>query len=156
MSKILKLETLPHVIEKIKSENKSIVLTGGVFDILHKGHIEFLREAKKDGDILIVFVESDENTKSKKTPDRPINTQKHRALILASLKTVDFIILLNGMTKNEEYDKLIVQISPSVIALTAGDVNINKRKNQADMVGAKLLIVERVEDYSTTNLIKNI
>lgn len=156
MKKILNPEKLPNVVKEIQSQNKSIVLTGGVFDILHQGHIKFLNEAKKTGDVLFVFLESDENVRNKKGENRPLNSQKHRSIVLSSLDSVDYIIPLIGVTKNEEYDKLIVQISPSVIALTEGDLNIKKIEKQAKMSGAKLVLIKKVESPSTSDLVSKI
>ena len=139
----------------IKTKGNKIVLVGGCFDILHAGHIKFLNESKKFAEILILLLESDINIKKYKGESRPINTQSERAKVLSSITSVDFIILLKGMTKNEDYDKLIVQIKPDYIALTKGDENKSKRELQCKMVGAKLVEVEKVEGYSTTNYLNN-
>lgn len=140
---------------KLKRQGKTIVLAGGCFDILHKGHIFFLEEAKRQGDILILFLESDENIKIRKGNDRPINSQKYRSIVLAALSSVDYVIPLEGMTNNQEYDKLIVQIKPDIIALTEGDPGLEQREKQAKMVKAKIRLIKKIEGKSTTNLIKN-
>lgn len=156
MEKILDLKTLPVFIKKIHDNKQSIVLVGGVFDILHSGHINFLTEAKKEGNLLFVFLESDESVRNKKGNNRPIHTQKQRAIVLKSLKTVDYIIPLEGVTRNNEYDKLIVQIHPSVIALTEGDINLEKRRIQANNIGTRLAVIKKFASPSTTNLIEKI
>lgn len=153
MKKVLDSKDLPNILKKIHDQKKSIVLTGGVFDVLHLGHIKFLKEAKNAGDVLFVFLESDENVKNKKGGDRPVNSQKNRSIILGALDSIDYIIPLTGVTRNEEYDKLILQIEPKSIALTEGDINTKKREKQAQMSGAELILIKKVEGPSTTDLI---
>ncbi|EKD86269.1 MAG: bifunctional heptose 7-phosphate kinase/heptose 1-phosphate adenyltransferase [uncultured bacterium] len=155
MNKILNPNEAIDVAERIRKDHKTIVLAGGCFDILHRGHIFFLEEAGRQGDILILFLESDENIKSRKGLERPINSQKYRSIVLSALSSVDYVIPLEGMTNNQEYDKLIVQISPDIIALTEGDPGLEQRKKQAKIVGAKIRLIKKIEGRSTTNLIKN-
>lgn len=154
MKKIIELDNVAKIAATEKSKGKKIVLAGGCFDILHPGHIAFLSEAKKSGDLLFTFLESDLNIKRMKGNDRPINNQTARAGVLSFLLMVDYIILLKGVTKNEEYDKLIVQIKPDFIAITENDLGIEKRKKQAEMVGAKLIVIKKMKTPSTTELIK--
>lgn len=155
MNKIIQTDVIDKVVEKIKKLGKTIVLVGGCFDILHVGHTLFLETAKKEGDFLFVLLESDENTKKKKGEGRPINSQKKRTAVLCALKFVDYVIPLIGVTKNEDYDKLIVQIKPDVIAMTKGEPGVEQRKKQAVAVGAELkLVIDRVKEESTTGLIK--
>lgn len=146
--------SLPNLWE-IKKNGKKIVLVGGCFDILHWGHIKFLEASKNEGDILVVLLESDGKIKKTKGDKRPINNISKRSAVLSSLSSVDFVIELEGMTKNEEYDKLIVQIKPDVIALTKGDASLEQRIIQAEKVGAKVVeVIDRIEDLSTTRLLK--
>jgi rfaE bifunctional protein nucleotidyltransferase chain/domain len=156
VSKIVTVDEIAPTLQKLKSKNKKIILVGGCFDILHLGHIKFLEDSKKHADILILLLESDENIRKYKGENRPINSQKNRSIVLSSLKTVDLIIPLEGMTKNEDYDKLIVQIKPDFIALTRGDKNISHRKKQCDMIGAKLIEIQKVENLSSTGYINSI
>ena len=156
MNKTISILDVQFVVSELHNQGKSIVLTGGVFDILHRGHIEFLKSAKKLCDIHFVLLESDESTKERKGSNRPINSQKHRSIVLEALDSVDYIVLLEGVTRNNDYDKLIVQIKPNVIAITEGDRNIKQRKNQANMVNAKLLSIKKKENPSTTDLINKL
>lgn len=157
MSKILSISQAIKVAQNLKKGGKSIVLVGGCFDILHSGHTLFLEKAKEQGDLLFLILESDENIRKKKGENRPINSQKNRSIVLSTLSSVDYVITLKGVTKNEEYDKLIVQIQPDVIAMTKGDKGIERRKIQCELVGAELkLVTEIVEGKSTTDLIKEI
>jgi rfaE bifunctional protein nucleotidyltransferase chain/domain len=156
VKKIIKLNQVNQLLKKLQKQNKKIILVGGCFDVLHAGHIKFLNEARKKADILINLLESDENIKKTKGPKRPINNQKNRSIVLSALSTVDYIILLEGMTKEEFYDKLIVQIKPAYIAITVGDKNIKKREEQCKLVNAQLVKIVNFDGLSSSNFISNI
>jgi D-beta-D-heptose 7-phosphate kinase/D-beta-D-heptose 1-phosphate adenosyltransferase len=81
----IKLKELKQIVNKLKKEGKKIVLTNGCFDILHIGHVRYLEEAKKLGDMLIVGVNSDESVRILKGKGRPIMPEKERAEILSAL-----------------------------------------------------------------------
>lgn len=157
MSKILTTEEAGKISKQEKAKGKKIILAGGCFDILHLGHLKFLEKAKEQGDLLFVLLESDGNIRKRKGENRPINNQPNRASVLSALPYVDYIISLRGMTKDEEYDKLIVQIKPGVIAITSGDKQIEQRRRQCKMIGAQLkLVINQIDSQSTTDLIKQI
>lgn len=155
MSKIITEEKTKAVSQKVKSSNKSIVLVGGVFDILHIGHIRFLKAAKEKGDILIVLLESDESARKVKGESRPINCQLDRAELLSALDIVDFVVIMKGIKNSTQYDELVESINPDIIATTAGDKKIMHKQRQAKLVNAKLLtVIDKVVDRSTTRLAK--
>lgn len=156
MKKIISVYEAALISKKLKSRGKKIILTGGCFDILHIGHIKFLEDAKKTVGVLFVLLESDENIRRQKGDGRPLNSQKDRSIVLGALSSVDFIVTLRGSTKDEDYDKLIVQILPNYIAITKGDRNTNLRKKQCKMVGAELIEVDKLEGTSSTNFIEKI
>lgn len=157
MNKIITIDQASKLSLKFKQAGKAIVLAGGCFDVLHSGHIVFLKAAKKNGDVLILLLESDESIKKRKGKERPLNSQEKRAAVLSSLETVDYILPLKGVTKNEEYDRLMIQIKPDIVAMTKGDLNIPQRVKQCEMVGAKLkLVTEKIDGLSTTALINQI
>lgn len=153
MNKILSEKTIITVSEELKTKKKKIVLVGGCFDILHLGHIYFLNEARKLGDVLFILLESDENIRKLKGNGRPLNSQNKRSIVLSLLKPVSFIFPLKGVTNDQIYDKLIVQIKPDAIAITEGDPGIEKRKSQSEIIGAKLKIIKKLKGESTTDLI---
>lgn len=154
MNKILTIDQAVRLSTQLKQEGKTIILAGGCFDILHSGHISFLDAAKKQGDLLFILLESDDNVRKIKGQGRPVNSQKNRSIVLSVLPSVDYIVPLKGMTKNDEYDKLIVQIKPDVIAMTKGEPGLKQRERQALLVGAKVkLVIARVKGKSTTGLI---
>ncbi len=135
--------------------NDTVVLVGGCFDVLHPGHVIFLKKAKKIAQKLVVLLESDAKIKKIKGNNRPIYSQKDRALILKSLRFVDEVILLPNINKEKDYEKYIKKIKPDFIATTFGDPSISYKIKAAELVGAKLKIVtKRIGNYSTTNLIK--
>lgn len=155
MNKILDFSKINLTAQKIKKNGQKIVLAGGCFDILHDGHLLFFKELKKHGSVFILL-ESDENINKRKGENRPINNSKNRSAVLASISNVDYIIPLKGVTKNEEYDKLIVLIKPDFIGITDGDKFINQRKKQCENINAKLLIINKFKSPSTSDLILNI
>ncbi len=130
-----------------------IVVVGGCFDVLHIGHIAYLEKAKSLGDIVIVLLESDERIKKIKGNTRPFNTQHNRAIILAALRSVDYIVELSETMDNSAYDRLISLIKPAIIAITTGDPNRQHKDRQALQVGAKVVeVIDRLTDHSTSTL----
>jgi FAD synthetase len=145
-----------HLPLKKGKNNKKIVLVGGCFDVLHLGHVTFLDKAKKLGNKLVVLLESDENIKKDKGNNRPINNQKNRAKMLMSLKAVDQVIRLPEMKTNKEYFDLVKKIKPSIIAITDGDKRFLQKKEQAKIVGAKLVKVIKLIPHQSTSRVMEI
>lgn len=137
-----------------KHIGNSTVLVGGCFDFIHYGHIQFLKKAKKLGTNLVVALESDYNVKKTKGPNRPIHTQIQRREMLESLSFVDKVIPLPPMHNDQDYFKLVQKIKPNIIAVTAGDPIVDKKHAQADMIGAKMLVIPKVKTPSTSQLAK--
>ena len=152
MKKILEFSNLSSDIHTIKQKG-SIVLVGGVFDILHKGHIEFLSKSKRLGKSLIVMLESDESVKKRKGENRPVNTQLKRAKTLSTLSSVDFILPIPFLKTDLEYYGLVKKLEPDIIAVTKSDPAYNKKVEKAKMVGGKVVEVIKRLPYSTTDLI---
>lgn len=144
MGEIVPIGKISTFIRKLKKEGKFICLVGGCFDILHPGHVIFLEKAKKEGDLLVVLLENDQKVRQLKGLNRPVHTQQERALILASLNCVDLVVMLPNMDKEKEYDQIIQEINPNVIAATAGDLANNYKKRSAKLVGAKLKYVTKI------------
>lgn len=130
-------------------KDKKIVFSNGCFDILHKGHISYLQEAKKLGDILIVGLNSDSSIKRLKGQDRPINSEDDRAFVLAGLECVDFVVVFDEDTPED----LIALIKPDVL-VKGKDY---EGKNIAGASFAKeLKLIDFVADKSTTGIINKI
>lgn len=151
--KILTVRQATTLAKKINGQGKRIVLVGGCFDILHVGHVLFLEKAKAKGDILFVWVESDESIRKSKGENRPIHTQKQRATVIAALACVDYVIPLPHFADNKHYDDLVKKIKPAIIAATKGDPEIIHKQRSAKLVGATVAYVtKRVSKASTSNL----
>ena len=144
---------LKNIVENLKKQNKKIVTTNGVFDILHIGHIRYLKEAKKLGDILIVAINSDNSVKKIKDPKRPLNNENDRAEALASLECVDYVAIFN----ENDPTKILEKIKPNVHA-KGGDYKIEQiiEKETVEKNNGKIVLIPKVKGYSTTDLIKKI
>jgi len=130
------------------------VLIGGCFDLLHFGHISFLKEAKSHGDWLVVALESDENVKKMKGDARPIHTQQQRKEMLEAVKYVDEVIALPPMHGDRDYYEMIRKMKPAVIAITEGDPHTLKKTEQAQEIGAELVVIPKIHTPSTSQLSK--
>ena len=133
----------------MKNKHQKFVFTNGCFDIIHKGHITYLEEASKMGEILIVGLNSDESVRKLKGPNRPINNEDDRAKVLSSLSSVDYIIIFE---ENDPYN-LIKELKPSIL-VKGGDYEIENVIGH-DLVD-KTVIIDFVDDLSTTNIINKI
>ncbi len=135
-------------------KNKKTVLIGGCFDLIHYGHLKFLEAAKETGDYLIVALEPDEFIKKHKRKLQ-VHHQNERAEILANMNMVDMIIFLPFFHKNEEYFELVKKISPSIIAVTEGDKQLENKRKQAELIGAEVkIVVSNLDNFSTRNIAK--
>ena len=135
-------------------KNKNVVLAGGCFDLLHFGHISFLKQAKKLGDYLLILLESDENVKRLKGEGRPFHSQQQRKEMLESLSFVDEVRMLPPMVGNQVYFQLVKDIRPSVIAFTEGDSILEQKIQQTEQVGAKAVVIPKINTPSTSQLAK--
>lgn len=157
MGKIVDIKQAILISEKLKKQNKTIVLAGGCFDVLHQGHIQFLKKAKKQRDLLFVLLENDKKITEIKGKERPINRQKERAGALSKLKFIDFIITLPFFKVNEDYDNLVFKLKPDIIATTKGDPARFHKERQAKALKIKVVdVIERIPNQSTTRLINNL
>jgi len=150
---ILKVSQIGQISQKLRQQNKKIVLVGGCFDLVHLGHLIFLQKAKSIGDILIVLLESDQTIRRLKGDNRPINSQMSRAKFLTHLKYVDFIVLLPELKTNKQYQDLVNQIKPDIIAITSGDPNLQLKTDTIKSTFAKIIIVTKKIDQQSTSLI---
>lgn len=152
-NKIVTLPDLQRRIAQWRLLNKTIVFTNGCFDILHAGHIASLTEASQHGDVLIIGLNSDASTKELKGPDRPINNEDARALVLASLTMVDAVVIFSEPTPLE----LILTIKPDVL-VKGGDYKVEDIAGAKEVInrGGKVIINPVVEGISTTSIIKKI
>ena len=150
-NKIVTIDELEKILEEHK--NKKIVFTNGCFDIFHVGHLRYLKEISKYGDILILGVNSDASVKRLKGENRPIVSEKERAELLASLSFVSYIVLFDEDTPYE----IIKRIKPDIIT-KGGDYKPEDvvGKDIVDAKGGKVVICPLTENKSTTNIINKI
>jgi rfaE bifunctional protein nucleotidyltransferase chain/domain len=147
---IIEFKDIKKTTEEFKNSGKKIVFTNGCFDILHRGHAEYLEQAKSLGDLLVVGVNSDTSVKRLKGKDRPINNEKDRAFMLDKLKPVDVVTIFTEDTPIN----LISEIFPDVL-VKGGDWK------EEDIVGSdvvkshggKVISLKFVDSYSTTAII---
>ncbi|MGF6906323.1 D-glycero-beta-D-manno-heptose 1-phosphate adenylyltransferase [Fusobacterium sp. PH5-44] len=146
-------ETAMTIVEELKKEGKTVVFTNGCFDILHVGHLRYLSEAKKQGDILIVGINSDSSVRILKGNERPINSELDRAEIISALKPVDFTVIFTEETPMELLDK----IKPS-IHVKGGDYTkeLLPETPIVERNGGKVVILSFVEGKSTTQIVNKI
>lgn len=140
-------------VNELKAQNKKIVFTNGVFDIIHRGHVEYLREAKNCGDVLIVGLNSDSSVKMIKGDKRPIVTEENRAYVLANLKPVDYVVIFNEDTPYNTIKK----IRPDI--LVKGADWAEDKIVGSDIVkqsGGEIKRINFVENNSSTNIIEKI
>lgn len=151
--KIVDIESLSNKLSNWRSEENKIVFSNGCFDILHRGHVEYLSKAADLGDKLIIGLNTDNSIKRIKGPLRPINDENARATVLAALEFVDAIIFFDEDTPYN----LIKSVQPDIL------VKGNDYKAE-DIVGYDIVVgrggkvetIELVEGYSTTGTISKI
>lgn len=136
-----------------KHREKKIVFTGGTFDIVHYGHVHVLCEAKKQGDILVVAINTDESVKRYKGPERPINPVMQRAIVVAAFQMVDYVVIFPQDTPLE----LIRYFKPAIF-VKGGDYKKEKVAGYQYMkeYGGNVVITDYIKDISTTSIIKAI
>lgn len=149
-------------IENWKKEGKKIVFTNGVFDILHVGHVTYLQEARALGDVLIIGLNDDDSVrKLNKGPERPINDEQSRKIVLEALRCVDGVIIF----KEETPLQLIQSIQPDIL-VKGGDYDAEQLdpNHKQYMVGSKevkswqgvVKVISFVPGYSTTSVVQKL
>jgi bifunctional ADP-heptose synthase (sugar kinase/adenylyltransferase) len=113
-------------------------------------------EAKTHGDILMLLLESDERVKQLKGYNRPIFSQSDRAQLLASIESIDYIVLLEDVLSDKDYARLTQEIKPDIIAVTKGDPLLGKKRGQAEFVGGVLIELPFNSSYSSSTIIERI
>lgn len=145
---------LKEIVESLKKMGYKIVLTMGVYDLIHEGHALYLEAAKQNGDILIVGVDTDQLTKKRKGPNRPIVPESERLKMLAHLRSVDIITLRHEPLEKNELVKLI---SPDILVVseTTGDF-AKKRLAECGKYCGEIVTMTPQATTSTTARIRNL
>ena len=139
-------------VAQARSQGKTIVFTNGVFDILHPGHVRYLRDARALGDYLIVGVNSDRSVRAlNKAPDRPINPEHERAEVLAALASVDKVVVFDEETPHE----IISAIQPDILVKGADwGENAIVGRDVVEARGGRVVRIALAEGYSTTKILE--
>lgn len=153
MGLVVTLDQLQQVVRAEREAGKIIVTTNGCFDILHVGHVRYLKQARQLGDVLIVGVNTDASVKRLKGHGRPLNNQDDRAEILASLESVDFVTLFSEDTPVE----FLTAIKPN-FHTKGGDYDPRNLAETpvVESFGGKMKIIDLVPNKSTTSLVSKI
>lgn len=153
MGKVVTLEELKTIRASLHQEEKKVVFTNGVFDIIHRGHIEYLTEAKTLGDVLIVGVNTDESVRRIKGKKRPIVGQNDRAFVLANILPVDYVCLFDEDTPRN----LIAAVVPDVLVKGA-DWNVSEivGKEIVEKAGGVVTTINFIPNRSTSSIVDTI
>jgi D-glycero-beta-D-manno-heptose 1-phosphate adenylyltransferase len=153
--KLVSPEQVVRVLEEFRAAGKRVVLTNGVFDLLHTGHLYFLQQARTLGDVLVVALNSDVSVRALKGPARPVQTEEQRAYALGALACVDAIVIFREPRLTAEIRK----VRPDVYC-KAGDYTMEKldpsERSALEEVGAQIKFLPFLSGFSTTNLIGRI
>lgn len=152
-NKILTPEQLTSVLTYLRLKQKKIVFTNGCFDLIHQGHVDYLAKAREKGDVLILGLNTDNSVHRLKGETRPIQDEQSRAMIIASLLCVDYVVLFDEDTPYE----LIKKVQPDVLVKGA-DYKVENIVGY-DIVtakGGKVETIEFLEGYSTSNIVNKI
>jgi len=154
-SKIISLPELKDLCTRLQRNHKRIVWTNGCYDILHAGHVLYLQKAKETGDVLIVGLNSDESIRAVKGPTRPIVSQGERAIVMAALECVDYVIIFH---ETSPYS-IIETLQPDVYA-KGGDYTLDTINQQerrlVEGYGGEIALLPGVAGSSTTAVINKI
>lgn len=152
-SKIYQREELKQELERLRGEGRKIVFTNGCFDILHVGHVRYLQAAKDMGDVLVLALNSDASVKSLKGDKRPLITESERAVVVAALASVDYVIIFSETTPLS----LIEYLRPDVL-VKGGDWSEEEVVGGEAVArwGGKVAIIPYIVGASTTNIVGKI
>ena len=151
--KIKTVDQIAAIAAEAKKNGRSVVFTNGCFDLLHRGHVHILRQAKAAGDILIVGMNSDRSVKSIKGSARPILPETDRVELIAAMEMVDYVVLFD---ESDPY-QLIAAIKPNVL-VKGGDWSADKIVG-SDIVernGGRVAVIPYLKGFSTTEIIERI
>lgn len=152
--KIVSLDELIPVVNNAKAVDKKVVFTNGCFDILHKGHVHYLRDSRKLGNLLIVALNSDNSVRRLKGDSRPVNSEQDRAYLLEALEFVDYVVIFHDDTPLD----LICKLKPDYYT-KSGDYSMENvigaglGSDIVEQYGGKVILMDYIEGYSTTTII---
>ena len=150
-SRILSNTQLQEERARLRAAGKKLVFTNGVFDILHVGHVRYLAQARELGDALVVAVNSDASVRALKGDSRPVNNQDQRLEVLAALRAVDYVTVLEETSPR----KLIAELLPDVL-VKGGDYRLDEihGREEVEAGGGRVVSLPFVEGASTSQIIE--
>jgi rfaE bifunctional protein nucleotidyltransferase chain/domain len=151
--KILTREALRALLEQHRTDGQRVVLANGIFDVLHVGHVRYLEGAKREGDLLVVAVNSDASATRLKGPGRPILDQEARAQLVAALAVVDYVTIFSEPTVEPLLEALRPDVHAKGTDYTADTV---PEREAARRIGARVAIVGDPKQHSTTELLAQV
>ena len=139
--------------QRLYQQDQKVVFTNGCFDLLHRGHVEYLREARQLGDVLIVGLNSDTSVQALKGPDRPLIGQEDRAVVLAALRSVTYVCIFD----EPSVEKLVGELVPDIL-VKGGDYRTDEIVGHELVTGAggQGKALSLLPQYSTSFLIERI
>ena len=151
--KIQPAASLAHIVRRVQQRGRTVVFTNGCFDLVHAGHVQLLERARREGDCLVVGLNSDRSVRRLKGPGRPIIGQRDRARVLAALACVDYVTIFNEATPQ----RMIERLRPKVLIKGADwHVSAIVGRRTVERYGGRIVRVPLVHGYSTTRLIQRI
>jgi len=150
---ILTVEEAARLVEALRAQHKTVVFTNGVFDLLHPGHVRYLADARRQGDALVVGINSDRSVRAIKGRGRPIFPEQERAEVLAALACVDAVCIFDEETPHA----IIARLQPDVLvkgADWAPDEIVGRDVVEAR--GGRVVRIPLAEGYSTTQIVERI
>lgn len=138
--------------DRLVAAGRELVFTNGCFDILHRGHTEYLAFARSQGDALCVGLNSDASVRRNKGPSRPVNCQEDRAFVLGSLRAVDFVVIFD----EDEPRELIAKILPRVLVKGKDWAHYVSGRDVVESHGGRVVLADMVEGRSTTGTIERL
>ena len=153
--KLVDLEQLGAILADLRQAGQRVVFTNGCFDIIHPGHILHLQQARQEGDVLVVALNSDQSIRQLKGPDRPVFNQQERATVLAALEPVDYITIFD----TPRVTSIIQAIRPDVY-VKGGDYTLDtlvpEERQLLEQCGTKIVILPEIGSFSTTGVIERV
>jgi glycerol-3-phosphate cytidylyltransferase len=151
--KVIDRNEIKNIADQCKAIGKTVVFTNGCFDILHAGHVRYLKAARELGDCLILGLNSDQSVRAIKGPTRPINPQDDRAEVVSALWAVDYVVIFDEPTA----EGLVAEIQPNIY-VKGGDYNLTDLP-EAKIVstyGGKTILLPELPGRSSSNIIKKL
>ena len=149
-SKVLGAAAMAAETRRLRAAGRKVVLTNGCFDLIHAGHVKYLAFARRQGDVLVVGLNSDRSVRRNKGPGRPLTPQRDRATVVAALKSVDYVVIFN----EDEPARLVARLLPDVLVkgrdwkhYVSGGETVRKR-------GGRVVLAPLLAGRSTSALIR--